>query len=940
VLGAYHFAARAASVASLGHSEGTSELLGLEQAHASIGAYDLAALKNLQRATDYVRQQYVDPRRIDAPAMYRGALDAAERAVPEALLRLEPDGRRLHVSVGGYSDTLTVRELKSTTDVVEELKRVAALLDEHLADPAVVRVDVEYAMINGILSTLDPHSIFLPPESSKKMQEDNEGQFGGLGIQIKVDRKTRALTIDVPLEDTPADRAGLKAGDRIVKIEGEGTLNMDLEEAVSKMRGRPGTPVTITIDREGFSAPRDFTIVRDHIKPNAVWGRLLEGDVGYLRIDQFHAEVDVQLDAELDRLAQTAKGGALKAIVLDLRDNPGGYLHQAVAVADRFMGSGVIVSTVGREGRNREANEAAAQDADRLDVPVAVLTSGNSASAAEIVAGALKNTERAVIIGERTFGKGSVQNLYPFADTSRLKLTVARYLTPGDHSIQSVGVPPDIALERAYVLPPREVTVDQGGVEQKVMSSPQISLFSRDRVQREADLEGHFEQDAAAGVDVGAPPVYSLRYLFQEDDTPRRTNRSDVSKDVEVQVARDVLLRARGSRRPDVLRDAGAVIQARAKEENARIEKAFAQPNVGIDWSACANPAQAAVDVRLAVGDDDVLDAGRMEAIRVEVTNRGSASLCQVVAVAESGNAVLDGSEFYVGRIAPGETRGFETRVRLHDGYPTETAGVVLRLKDAARNELARVDTSVRARGLALPSYAWSWTMSDAAGGDGDGLVEVGETIDLNLDVLNTGEGAGGVARFLLKRDVATGRAVSLASGDLSFPSLAPGARASGTLRFKVAEAPADGALALELRGWEDERFDYASVWQAGFVETRDQVEKIVLRVGERPAAAHHEPPKVSFTRTPELVVSGSTVTLSGAVTDDKGLRDVIVYAGDQKIAYESGGSGSLSSVPFSATAEIEEGNTLLVVVARDKDGLSTTRAFDVYRPASTASTK
>jgi carboxyl-terminal processing protease len=934
VVAGYHLVARAGAVGP-DDEPGGSDFFGVDAALAAFGgSYDFGALRNLQRTAEFVRVQYVDPKRIDAVAMYEGALSAAERAVPEALLRFDADQRRLHVSIGGFTDALAVRPLNSPSDVVEELRRVAEILDAHIQDATIVRAEVEYAMINGMLSTLDPHSVFLPPESSKKMQEDNEGHFGGLGIQIKVDRRTRALMIDVLLEDTPAYRAGLEPNDRIVKIEGEGTLNMDLDEAVSKMRGRPGTPVTITIEREGLSSPRDFTIVRDQIRPNAVWGRLLEGDIAYLRIDQFHQSVDEQLDGEIVRLRQQAARG-LRGVVLDLRDNPGGYLHQAVAVADRFMSGGVIVSTVGRDGRNRESSAATQDENDRLDVPIAVLTSGNSASAAEIVAGALKNTERAVIIGDRTFGKGSVQNLFPFSDTSRLKLTVARYLTPGDHSIQSVGIPPDIALERAYVLPPREVSIDQGGVESKVMSSAQISLFSRDRVEREADLEGRF--DATDVADVGPPPTYTLRYLYQDDDKPRRTNRADVTRDMEVQFARDVLAGTRGTRRPEVLRDAAAVVQARAREEGLRIEKAFAQDGVGIDWSACANPERADVDVRMVLGEDEVLDAGQMETVRVEVTNRGAAPLCQVAVLAESGNTVIDDTEFYVGRIGPGETRGFDTRMRLHDGYPNETAGVTLRVQDANRKSLAQVDATVRARGAALPAYSWSWSMSDAAGGDGDGAVEVGETIDLNVDVLNVGEGAGGLARFLLKRDVSTGRAVSIVSGDLSFPLLAPGGRASGTLRFKVAEAPADGQLALELRAWEDERFDYGSVWRAGFVETRDQVDKIGLKLGERPAAGFREPPRISLSRIPDPVVTGPSVTLSGVVTDDRGLRDVIVYAGERKIAYEGTTGTPLTSIPFTATTDVDDGNTLLVVVARDADGLTRTVAVDVYRAPSTA---
>ena len=247
----------------------------------------------------------------------------------------------------------------------------------------------------------------------------------------------------------------LRAQDRITRIESESTINMDLDEAVSKMRGAPGSSVTITVDRDGWDSPRDYTIVRDRIKPARVKGELLDGGIAWVAIPSFHEQVDAQLEETLGRLSREAGPAGLKGLVLDLRENPGGYLHQAIAVSDRFLDHGTIVSTVERDGKNREQRNAK-ESGTEPDYPMAVLTSGNSASAAEIVAGALKNDERAVIIGERTFGKGSVQNLYSFSDGSRLKLTVARYLTPGDHSIQNVGIPPDIELEGAVLLPARD----------------------------------------------------------------------------------------------------------------------------------------------------------------------------------------------------------------------------------------------------------------------------------------------------------------------------------------------------------------------------------------------------------------------------------------------------------------------------------------------------
>jgi carboxyl-terminal processing protease len=935
VLGGYHVAAgaapRVASRADADASEGgVAEML---RQMAVLGSgYRLSALKNLAYGDDYVVQNYVDPERIDYAAMYRSALDSVEREVPQVLLRLESDGRRLHVSVGSYSTVLAVQELRSASAMEEELKRVAQILEEHVEKSDVAHEAIEAAMLNGILSTLDPHSVFLPPENSKKMEEDNEGEFGGLGITIVM--REGQLTIDYPLEDTPAFKAGLQAQDRITRIEGESTINMDLDEAVSKMRGPPNTPVTITVERDGWEVPRDFTIVRDKIKPTRVKGQILEGGIGFVEIDSFHAQVEAQLEEVLARLARDAGPNGLKGLVLDLRDNPGGYLHQAIAVADKFLVSGAIVSTVERNGKNRDQRNAAASGTEP-NYPMAVLMSGNSASAAEIVAGALKNQERAVIIGERSFGKGSVQNLYSFSDGSKLKLTVARYLTPGDHSIQSVGIPPDIELEGAVVLPPRDIEIEEGGVKRKEPGNARVSLFSRDRLQREADLEGHLVNS----VNLETPPVYGMRYLAplpDTDDTPR-TDRRDPRKDFQVMFARDVLLAARGARRADVLRDASSVVNARSKQEAGKIEKAFTE-RAGIDWTPCANPTSANVKIDLALGEDGVLDAGQLETVRLTVTNQDTRPLCQVAAVAKSGNDALDGVEFYFGKIAAGESKSFDTKVRLVDGYPTELSTMDITLLDAARHELARTSLAARTRGIDLPRYAWSYSYSDAAGGDGDGLIEVGEQIDLNVEVTNVGPGVGGVARFELKKNGMMGKAVELRGGSFALPRLEPGAKASGKLGFFVARAPEEGApVGLELRVRDAERYDYASIMKGEFYSYFTQSEDISLPLGQAPTAGRREPPSITLGRSPGLTSEENTVTLTGVATDDAGIRDVIVYHGTQKIAYAGGGSGAVTSVPFSATATLEPGNNLLVILVRDTNGLTTTRAVDVLRPESAA---
>ena len=479
-------------------------------------SYQLADLQLFDRTRYFVRERYVEPGRVQPEAMFDAALDAVEREVDSVLLVREPGGRLLHVSVGGYTTTLMIDPIDSLDALRARLGQVAAVLQERLDGDTVDLPAVEYAMCNGMLSTLDPHSVLMAPDLSKDMNTENQGEFGGLGITITL-RKGR-LTVEYPLEDTPAYRAGLKAGDHIVRIEEESTINMSLDEAVSKLRGPVGAPVTIMVRRDMWDEDRPFSIVRDTIRINPVEGEVLEGGVGYLRIKSFHANTARDMDAVLAGFRREL-GGAPKGLVLDLRDNAGGFLTQAIEVSDRFIDNGVIVSTVGSDGRNN--SERATTSRTEPDYPIVVLVSAHSASASEIVAGALRNLDRAAVLGERTFGKGSVQHLYENADESQLKLTVAEYFTPGDHSIQSVGIPPDVELVPQVVYRGGEKDPVTGEEDERM-----VFLLWRDRVTREADLDRHLR---AHTLDI-EPSAARIAYLrdIKADEQARRQERRDL----------------------------------------------------------------------------------------------------------------------------------------------------------------------------------------------------------------------------------------------------------------------------------------------------------------------------------------------------------------------------------------------------------------------------
>lgn len=368
------------------------------------------------------------------------------------------------------ADTLPLDELRIFSEVFAKVKNdyVESIDDRELIENA----------IRGMLEGLDPHSAYLDKEHYEDLQEGTSGEFGGLGIEVGME--DGFVKVISPIDDTPAQRAGIKAGDLIIKLDEKSVKGMALNDAVKLMRGKPGSDIIITVVREGEDKPREITITRAVITVKSVRGKTLEPGFGYIRISNFQTHTAEDLRKSLEKLKKENDNG-LRGLILDLRNNPGGILNAAVGVSDLFLDNGLIVYT---EGRIKDSKLTfTAKPTDMLkDAPIIVLVNGGSASASEIVAGALQDHDRAIIMGERTFGKGSVQTILPMNDEAALKLTTARYFTPSGRSIQASGIEPDIIIENIRV----DSTVDHSSIQIK-----------------ESDLTGHLDNGSKESEEKG-----------------------------------------------------------------------------------------------------------------------------------------------------------------------------------------------------------------------------------------------------------------------------------------------------------------------------------------------------------------------------------------------------------------------------------------------------
>ncbi len=783
--------------------------------------YDLTQLKVVNEVLKTVRDRYVDPKRVKPKEMLLSALDYVQKDVAQVIVvRDDTNPAQVRVRVDTGEKTFRVDDVMGPWDVSSHLRDVFAFVQDGLRGSDVDLRDVEYAACNGMLHTLDPHSVLLSPEAYKEMNLTTQGQFGGLGIVISI--RDQQLTVINPMPGTPASHAGVKKYDRIAKINNESTLNMGLNEAVNHLRGAPGTKVTVWIHRDGpdgWAATKPFELTREVIHVASVEHKLLDGGIGYVRLKQFQANTTTDLQAAL---ADMKKSGELKGLVLDLRGNPGGLLDQAAKVVDTFVNEGPIVATVGNPSEGRE-EKAAHSEGTEPNYPLAVLVSGSSASASEIVTGALKNHERAVVIGETTFGKGSVQLVFTdLPDKAALKLTIAQYLTePGDVSIQGVGVTPDVELDPMTVDSlEMDLTADTGAIKERDLSRALSNVRAKD----------------------GGRPIEVVKYDLPIKDRLEMRERGGELEDTfaldfPIRFAHDFVAHVQPGKRSEEVRQARPFINDTRRAELDKVVEELKSMGSPVDWSdappdvppaAAPGAPFAGIDVKAETDrPSNEVVAGESMNLKVTVTNKGPTTLYRLFAVTKSENPMLDNKELIIGKLEPGKSRTAAAPAGWCDykgrkvGSTAQIAkdtprvcsvpkdalmradGVKLHFEEARGRAPADAELRASIRSLDRPVFAYSYEIIDNRRGNGDGRAQKGEGMTMYLTVKNVGKGRSYETQANLRN--LSGEGVLLHDGRFDLSNMMPGDTKRVAFTFDVEPQLQDPEAKMELSIRDDD---------------------------------------------------------------------------------------------------------------------------------------
>ncbi len=902
--------------------------------------YDLGRAAVVETVLKFVAESYIDPGRFDPERAFENTMKDLEAFVPEFRCDFVKGATRYRIQMNTQAKEVDQVRLVTFDDYYKHSRGVLAFVQKTLKSD-IPMAKIEYETVNGFLETLDPHSRLMDPDSYEEFVVATQGEFGGLGIQIQM--RDSQLTVISPVDDTPAFKAGIRPGDRITKIEDESTDNMTLDDAVKRLRGPANTQVKITILR-GKLDPFDLTLTRDRIKLKAVESAMLDDGVGYVKIKSFQENTAIDMERALDTLQKQLGDRPLKGAVMDLRNNPGGLLDEATALANRFIKQGVIVTTV--DGRHTKSTRAKTGLAKKYgDLPLVVLVNEGSASASEIIAGAIRNQNRGLVMGQRTFGKGSVQNVFPLSDRSALKLTVQQYLTPGDVSIQNVGVTPNIQLNPIVVAP------------------EEVRLRAHQRPYREVDLDNHLAQPgsqekAPAPADL---PSIETEYLLEPgqlkdedevtDEDPSKPYSStermkaDLAKDFPVQLARQMISEGGSPNGPQFLESARGTIRKTSKTQAALIDKALTKS--GLDWSLGPTVRSGiSLDVALTVQDEKgatmpAAVSGRKNYLNLRVTNRSQSMLYRLHAYTTAENGFLNNQEFLFGRLAPGATAEKKIPVTLGHGLSSWSEFVNVVFEAGESEKIFETGLPVSIAKAPAPRFELVYSLTDStqtnplARGDGDGLIEPGETIVLSAKLKNTGKGDS--ERAFVQFRSKSGQLVEVGQSGSRYTvkNLKAGASDSIAVPVRISKDFVEPKIVIPLR-----------VSDANFpVELSSDIEMPVSigpAAGARDGAVTGKQISLSapVIQIEQQVNAGTTVNersfkVSGEVIDDSTVRDVFIMVNGRKSFYysfEQAGQMKLDKYPFNVKIPIKPGLNRMLIVARDTANLSSVQSFTVWQ--------
>jgi len=957
----------------------SNQSVGIREAEAkSVKAdnnYNLSSIVVLTRVISYIRNYYYDPGRIKPEEMFKNALEEVARSIPSVMVDFDEEKKSVLVRVDTKTKEFSFANINTVWKIQYRISEVFRFLQPNL-EKSIDPKDVEYAAINGMLDTLDPHSVQLSPKYYRELKMSTVGNFGGIGIQIGI--RDGNLTVIAPIMETPAWRAGIKAKDKVMKIDGQSTINMSLDEAVSLMRGERGTGVKLSIERKGWTEYKDFELIRDIIPIRSVYSKLLPGRIGYVRVSNFQGNTVKDLK---DALKKMKKRGDLAGLILDLRGNPGGLLDQSVKMSDLFLDSGTIVTTVGAGNERLEVNEASFLGTEEK-YPMLVLIGRSSASASEIVSGALKNNNRAVLIGERTFGKGSVQVLYDMDDGSALKLTVAQYLTPGDVSIQSVGVVPDIELLPVYI--------EEG----------QIEFYSYENRRVEKDLDHHLTNTGT----IKDNSFQSMRYLYDEkrDEIDIDSPPEDVhTGDYVTQFAYNLLKHLGNISRREIIlqRSVNYLKEADASEDN-KIIKRFKKLKVNWQNEDISTATTAKVDISTNV--KGVIKAGTDLRMTLKVTNTGNKPYVRLRAISESDNPYFDGLEFFIGKVGAKKSQSSTAKVNLPKDLPSRADDVVFKFFCQNENPPATITKRFEIKGKKLPEFAYTFMLDDKAGNN-DGLLQRGETIDVNMEIENTGSGPV-VEGLAILKNTDNIKEVFINAGRVKFDTIKPGKKTRIKFTFqikpelKLAEfpmeimimdtgmrvymvdqisfkispekvmMPSDKNKAVEvLAGTAVYGSPDQSMPQIAKTDKNIKLKALALSgnwakvsIGKKntgwiysampwqsvKAKKFATLPLIMSRRLPVITLSKESqklysdekiVKIEGVINDDDHIQDVFILRNGKKVYFKSNKTATNPlNMNFSALVELEEGMNIIAIYARENEDFVGKKTVFVYRKKST----